>query len=193
MHLLNVCPLSFILLDGEEVFALECAILRQVCAVNGVADAIGTESSSQSVWSETLSNFWVHGANEVAEGLNCIFLANLQCNARASRHLFGHLGELWEHTRVNLEELLGCWPIQVEHLHGADLKALIEDGVNDLTCHTSLDSMGLNNGTSCVGEHGTGAALTREPHAHLGRFLLVVRAAVNGILDRVNSIRGSQR
>jgi len=56
----------------------------------------------------------------------------------------------------------------VEHLHGADLEALVQDGINDLTCVARLNSMGLDHGACAIREHGTRAALAREPHAHLG-------------------------
>lgn len=165
---------SFILLDGEEVFAFKSAVLGQVCAVNRIAATIETEASSQRVRSQTLGYFWIHGAYQVAEGFNGILLSNFHDNARARGHLLGHLRELWEYTLINLEKLLCCWPVQVENLHGTDLKALVKNSVNNLTSITSLNGMRLNHSARAIGKHCTGAALAREPHTHFSGLLLIV-------------------
>ena len=135
--------------------------------MNSVAHTIGTETCSQSVRSKTLCNFRVHWAAEVTEGLNSVLLTDLKCNARTSGHLLCHLCELWKHTCVDLEELFSCRSIQVEHLHGADLKALVEDSINDLTSTASLDGVRFYNTASGVGKHSARLALTGEPHGHL--------------------------
>ena len=168
------CSSSFVLLNLEEVFAFKCTILRQVCAVDSIADTIHTEPRSQSVRSQALRNFRVHGAHKVTERLHSVLLSDLKCNARASCHLLRHLWELGQHALIDLKELLGSRPIEVEHLHGTDLEALVQNRVNDLTGETCLDGVRLNHGARAVSEHCTGAALTREPHAHLGGLLLVV-------------------
>jgi len=158
---------SIILLDGEEVFALKRAILGQVCAVNSVPATINTETGSQSVRSQTLCNFRVHWASKVTESLHSVLLTDFKCNARSSGHLLGHLGELGKHACVDLEELFSSRPIQVEHLHGADLEALVEDSINDLTSTASLDGVRFYNTASGVGKHSARLALTGEPHGHL--------------------------
>ena len=142
--------------------------------MDSIADAINSEPCPQSVRSQTLGNFRVHWAHKVAERLHSVFLSDLHCNAWASCHLLRHLWELGQHALVDLKELLGCRPVEVEHLHGTDLEALIEDRVDDRASETCLDGVRLNHGACAVSEHCAGAALTREPHAHLGGLLLVV-------------------
>ena len=66
-----------LLLDREEVLALESTILGKVSAVNGIAASVNTETCSQSVRAQALCNLGVHGSNKVTEGLDGIFLADL--------------------------------------------------------------------------------------------------------------------
>ena len=165
---------SITLLDGEEVFTFESAVLGQVCAVNGVAATIDAEASPQCVRSQTLGYFWVHGACKVAEGLNRILLSNFHDDAWARGHLLCHLGELGQHALVDLEKLLRRGPVQVEHLHGTDLKALVKDSVDNLTSLAGLDRVRLNHSACAISEHCTGAALAREPHVHFSGLLLIV-------------------
>lgn len=123
--------------------------------MNGITATIEAETSSQSVGSEALGDFRIHWPNQVAESLHGILLSDFQCDAGTSRHLLCHLWELGQHTLINLKELLRCRPVQVEHLHGANLEALVQDGINDLTCVASLDRMGLDHGARAIREHGT--------------------------------------
>ena len=165
---------SITLLDGEEVFTFESAVLGQVCAVNGIAATIDTEASPQRVRSQTLGYFWVHGACQVAESLNRVLLSNFHDDAWARGHLLCHLGEFGQHALVDLEKLFRRGSVQVEHLHGTDLKALVEDSVNNLTCLAGLDRVRLNHSARAICEHCTGAALAREPHVHFSGLLLIV-------------------
>ena len=76
--------------------------------MNGVATPIDTVACSDRVWAQVLSDIGVHGADEVAEGLDGVFLADLHRDAGTSGHLLGHLGEFGQDTLVNFEELLSC-------------------------------------------------------------------------------------
>ena len=142
--------------------------------MDSITAAIDTEPRPQRVRSQALGYFRVHGAYKVSECLHSILLSDFQCNTWTSRHLLRHLWEFGQHTLIDLEEFLSCWPVEVEHLHCTDLEALIENRVNDLAGLTCLDGMRLNHGTSAVSEHCTGAALTREPHSHFGGLLHIV-------------------
>lgn len=165
---------SITLLDGEEVFTFESAVLGQVCAVNGIAATIDAEASPQRVRSQTLGYFWVHGTCKVAECLNRILLSNFHDDAWARGHLLCHLGELGQHALVDLEKLLRRGPVQVEHLQCTDLKALVKDSVDNLTSLAGLDRVRLNHSACAISEHCTGAALAREPHVHFSGLLLIV-------------------
>lgn len=177
------------LLDGEEVFALELSILGQVGAVDRVLDSVCAEASSQCVWSQVLCNLWVHWAAQVTERLDCVLLADLHGNARARSHLLSQLSELWQHTLVNLEELLSSWSIEVEHLHSANLEALLKDCVNNLSSEASLNCMWLDHSARAVREHSRGWELSAEEHVHLSLLLLEVIGTVNGILHSIGSVR----
>ena len=160
--------------------------------MDSIAGPIDTEAASDSVGTKVLCDFRVHGADKVAERLDSVLLANLQSDARTSRHLLGHLRELGKDTLVNLKELLSSRSIQVEHLHGGDLETFSQDSVNNLTGVASLDGVRLDHGAGVVGEESACFAFTREPHAHLGSLLLIVRRAVNGIADGVGTESGTK-
>ena len=145
---------SVVLLDGEEVFALQCAVFWQVCAVDCVSTPIQTVSCSQCVRSEILGDFWVHRSNQITEGFDSILLAYLHHDDRSSGHLLSHLRELRQHTLVNLQELLSCRPVQVEHLHGRDFESLVQDGVDDLSGVACLDGVRLDDCAGAVSHHG---------------------------------------
>jgi len=107
---------SLILLDGKEVLALKLAIFWQIGAMDSIFASVDTVSRSEGIRAQVLSYFWVHGSDQVAEGLHGVFLADLHHDAGTSGHLLSHLGEFGEHSLVNLKELLSSWSIKMEHL-----------------------------------------------------------------------------
>jgi len=141
---------SLVLLDAEEIFALERTVLGQVCAVNGIATTVNTEASTQRVRAQVLCYFRIHRTGKVTERLNCVLLADFHDDARSSRHLLAHWRKLGQDSLVDLEELLGCWSVKVEHLHSRDFKALRKDNVDDLTGKTCLNGVGLDHSASVV-------------------------------------------
>ena len=145
--------------------------------MDGIAATIDTEASTQRVRAQALCYFGVHGAGKITECLNCVLLTDLHDDARASGQLLAHWRELRQDALIDLEELLSCWPIQMEHLHGRDFEAFRQNVVNDLTGETSLDCVRLDHSASVVGEKSRCLHLTEE-HAHLSKLLLVVGAAM---------------
>lgn len=59
--------MSLLLLNLEEVLALNYTILRQVCAVDTISNAVTTELCSERVRTETLRDFWVHWPAQLSE------------------------------------------------------------------------------------------------------------------------------
>ena len=97
--LIDIClKLSSFLLDLEEVFGLQLPVFRQVCAVDSITASIYAKFSSDSVRTQILGYFWVHGTAQFTERLNCILLSDLHGDARSSSHLLYHWYELWQHT-----------------------------------------------------------------------------------------------
>ena len=145
---------SSVLLDREEVFAFKSAVLGQVSAVNRIAGPISAKACPQCVGSQILGNLGVHGSHQISEALHSVLLSDFQNKDWPSGHLLAHLGELGKNTLIDFQELLSCWSVQVEHLHGGDLEALTEDRVDDLTSKTGLDGVRLDHSAGAVGHEG---------------------------------------
>lgn len=105
------------MLNAEEVFNFERAVLGQVRAMNSILTSILSELGSQCIWPQVLGNFWIHGADELSELLDCILLSDFHDYARSLSHGLDHSNELWQNSLVDLEELLGRWFIEGKHLH----------------------------------------------------------------------------
>lgn len=119
-----------------------------------IADSVDTETRAQTIGSKVHCDLGVHRAAKLSEGGNYILLAHLEDNAGACGHVLSDGNEFGKHAAVNFAELLGSGLVQVEHLHGRDLEALLEDSVDGLTSETSSHNVGLNNNASAVGEYG---------------------------------------
>ena len=130
-----------------------------------------TKFSSNSSWPEVFGNLWVHWATELSERSDSILLSDLHDNAGTACHALDHTHELRDHTFVYFEKFLCCWLIQGEHLHGGDLKSLLKDHVDHLTCETLRNNMGLDNAAGAVVESCGGAERLSE---ELSSFLLEV-------------------
>jgi len=75
------------LLDGEEVLAFQGTILRQVGAVDSIADSVKTISGTEGLRAQVLGDLGIHGATELTERLNGVLLANFHNNTRSGCHV----------------------------------------------------------------------------------------------------------
>lgn len=94
------CSELVLLQNVEEVFALEDSIFWHVGAVDGILYSVVTKFGSKAmtewlrflkmegclpdcVWAKMLGNFWIVRSAKVAEGGNCVGLANFQSDSWA--------------------------------------------------------------------------------------------------------------
>ena len=145
-----------------------------------------TKFSSNSSWPEVFSNLWVHWPTELSERFDGILLSDLHDNAWTTGHTLDHTHKLRDNTFVHFEKFFSCWLIEREHLHGGDLKSLLEDHVNHLTCKTLLYNMGLNNAAGAVVESSSGG---KRPSEELSSLLLIVSFASRPVDCVSHSIR----
>lgn len=141
-------------MDHEEVLALEGAVLWQVRAVDGVLHAVPAEAGAQGVWTQVLGDLWVHGSAQGAERLNGVLLTHLHNDAWASGHLLANWDVFWQHASVDLQEFLSSWFVEIEHLHGGNLKSLLQHSVDHITSHTGSNNVWLDHNAGAVVEDG---------------------------------------
>ena len=91
-----------------------------------------------------LADIGIVCATELLEALNDIFLADLKGDAGTAHQLVDSLAEVSDHTAVQLHEIFGLRPVQKVALHRADLEALVEDPLDDLSCEALRHSMRLD-------------------------------------------------
>jgi len=142
------------LLDREEILAFKRAIFWQICAVNSIFASIYTIAGSEGIWAQIFGDFRIHWPSQITEGLHGIFLTDLHHDAGTCSHLLSHWDELREYALVNFKKFLCGGPVEVEHLHGGNLKAFGKDIVNNETGVASEDGVGFDDSAGVVCEHG---------------------------------------
>lgn len=152
-----------------------------------------TELCSYSIWSEIIGNLWIKWTTELSEGLHGILLSDLQNDAWARSHVLNHSHEFREDTLVHFEELLCCWLVKREHLHGRDLEALLQDHVDDLTCKSICHYMRLDDAACAIVEGCCGTELFIEKHRALSVIVGGRGTGVDGISHTVCAKVTSQR
>ena len=151
------------------------------------------EPGTNSVGTQALGDLGVHGTAELSEGGDGVLLSDLHHDARADGHVLDHRGEFWQHSIVDLEELLSSWLVEDEHLHRADFETLLENHINNLTGKTLLNDMRLDHAASAVVEGGSGSKLVGEVQ---GSFSVEVSSggrSVQSISHGISTEFGTQR
>lgn len=109
------------------------------------------------------------------------------------RQVFG------ENALVHIVEFFNDRSGQVEHLHGGDFEASLQNGVNDLTSETLTEHVRLDNAQGAVVHYGGSFhwafldIITSEEEVG---FALVARLrvrAVHGIASSVGAVLGTER
>ena len=76
--------------------------------------------------------------------------------------MLDHWWELWQYTLVYLEEFFSSRSIKSEHLHRADLEALLQYHVDDLSSESLLDNVWFYHTAGTIIEGGSGTKSPRE-------------------------------
>lgn len=127
--------------------------------MNSIMRPCVAELGSQCVWPQVLGDLWVHWADKLPESLHGILLSDLHDDAGTKGHGLNHANELGQHSLVDLEELLGSRLVKREHLHGRDLEAFLQDGVDHLAGQAVLYHVGLDDAAGAVVEGRGGSEL----------------------------------
>ena len=201
----------------EEVLDFEAAILRHVCAVNGVSNSVLAKFSSkqnkckmirivrynseylpEGVGAQVSSDLGIVGTTELSEGGHSVLLADFKGDNGTSGKVLDDGEVLREHTLIHIHEFLNNRTVQVEELHAADLETSLKDHVKNLTSLAFTLDVRLDEAECAVVEDGGGlhgslsGLLTSEPVIVLTLVRADAITSVNGILSAISAKKGAQ-
>lgn len=185
--------------DLEEVLHFKTAIFGHVSAVHAILDTVMTKFSTQSVRTQVLSNFRIVGSAEVTETSNSIILSHFQYKHRAVSQMLNKGQVFGENTLVNIVEFFNHGSRKVEHLHGRDFEASLQNRVNDLTSKTFAKHVRLDNAEGAIVHHGGSfhwAFLWLFTTEEEVSFALVARLrvrAVHSIASSISAVLSTER
>ena len=180
------------LLDWEEVLDLKGSILWEIWAVDSVHFSAVAKFGSYGIWSQALSDLRIHWAAELSEFVYDILLSNFHNDARACGHLLDHANKLREYTLIYLEEFLGRWHVEREHLHWRNFIAFLEDHINDSSGVALLDSVRLDDAAGAVIESSCWRELLWKVKLRFFGEVALVSGSVDSISHSIRSKSSSQ-
>jgi len=156
--------------------------------VEPVANPVVTETGTEGLLAQILGDLGIERAAQFTERLDSAFLSHFHNNAGTGSHVLGDRNVFGEDSTVNFEEFLSSGLVQVKHLHGRDLEALLKDGVNSLSSEASSDDVGFNDNACAVGTNGSGRELLSvEEQLALAALGLDTGRHVHGIANSVRA------
>jgi len=113
--------------------------------MNGVFNSVTPKLSSQRIWFEMFSNFWIIWSSEVSESLNSIFLSDFKYYWWPIWKVLNKRKIFWKYTLINFHEFFDNFSWKMEHLSSWYLETGLHYHINHLTKLSRFNNMWLNN------------------------------------------------